>query len=159
VQTQEARSNRAMITGEYRSVPPTERRCTTVSNIDTMREGYARYSARDFSFVDEIFAPDINWRVPVGEPIVGREGVKEFFNGLTEMFSAHSITCDDYVEDGDRLVCFVQHHLTTPDGRTADIDAVHDWRWRDGQVTSLNETADTLTFAIVTGQVPAPAAA
>ena len=75
------------------------------------------------------------------------------------MLSSHTITCDDYVEDGDRLVCFVQHHVTAMNGETADIDAVHDWRWRDGRVVSLKETADTLTFAVVTGQVPAPAAA
>jgi ketosteroid isomerase-like protein len=130
----------------------------TVSNIDTMREGYARYSARDFSFADEVFAPDIDWRVPVGEPIVGREGVKQFFEGLTEILSSHTITCDDYVEQGDCLICFVQHHVTATNGESAVIDAVHDWRWRDGQVVSLKETADTLTFAIVTGQVPAPAA-
>jgi ketosteroid isomerase-like protein len=130
-----------------------------LSNIDRMRDAYARFSARDFSFVDEVFAPDIDWRVPVSEPLVGREAVKEFFNGLTEMLSAHAITCDDYVEQGDRLVCFVQHRVTTTDGKTADIDAVHDWRWHDGQAASLKEVADTLTFAVVTGQVAEPAAA
>jgi ketosteroid isomerase-like protein len=130
-----------------------------LSNIDRMRDAYARFGARDYSFVDETFAPNIDWRVPVNEPIVGREGVKQFFAGLTEMLSSHTITCDDYVEDGDRLVCFVQHHVTTVDGKSADIDAVHDWHWRDGQVVSLKEVADTLAFAIVTGQVPEPAAA
>jgi len=130
-----------------------------LSNIDRMRDAYARFGARDYSFVDETFAPGIDWRVPVAEPIVGRDGVKEFFDGLTEMISAHTITCDGYVEDGDRLVCFVQHHVTTVDGKTSDIDAVHDWRWRDGQVVALKEVADTLAFAIVTGQVPDPAAA
>ncbi len=70
---------------------------------------------------------------PVGEPIVGREGVKQFFASLTEMLSSHTITCDDYVEDGDRLICFVQHHVTAMNGESADIDAVHDWRWRDGR--------------------------
>ena len=72
---------------------------------------------------------------------------------------SHTITCDDYVEGGDRLVCFIQHHVTTLDGKSAAIDAVHDWHWRDGQVASLKEVADTLTFAVVTGQVPEPAAA
>ena len=129
-----------------------------MSNIDRIFDAYARYSARDYSFVDEVFAEDIDWRVPVNEPISGCEGVKQFFNGLTEMLASHTITCDDYVEDGDRLVCFVQHHVTTHDGKSADIDAVHDWRWRDGQVASLKEVADTLTFAIATGQVPEPAA-
>ena len=130
-----------------------------MSNIERMQDAYARFGARDFSFVDEVFAEDIDWRVPVNEPIVGRGGVKQFFEGLGELLSAHTITVDSYVEDGERLVCFVQHHVTTVDGKSADIDAVHDWRWRDGQVASLKEVADTLTFAIVTGQVPEPATA
>jgi hypothetical protein len=36
---------------------------------------------------------------------------------------------------------------------------VQDWHWRDGQVASPKEVADTLAFAVVTGQVPEPAAA
>jgi ketosteroid isomerase-like protein len=75
------------------------------------------------------------------------------------MLSSHTITCGDYVEQGDRLICFVQHHVTTVDGMSAVIDAVHDWRWRDGRAVSLHEVADTLAFAIVTGQVAEPAAA
>ena len=49
-----------------------------MSNIDRMRDGYARYSDRDFSFVDETFAEDIDWRVPVSEPLVGRAAVLGF---------------------------------------------------------------------------------
>jgi ketosteroid isomerase-like protein len=124
-----------------------------------MRDGYARYSNRDFSLVDDLFAEDIDWRVPVADPIVGREGVKQFFNGLTEQFSTHSITLDDYVEDGDRLVCFVTHRFTTPDGKGGEVEAVHDWRWRDGQAVAMKEIADTMTFAVLTGQVPEPTAA
>jgi len=130
-----------------------------LSNLDRIQDAYARFSARDYSFVDEVFAPDIDWRVPVSEPLVGREAVKQFFTGLTDLLSSHTITCNDSVEAGDRLVCFITHSVTTPDGKSAAIDAVHDWHWRDGQVASMKEVADTLAFAVVTGQVPEPAAA
>jgi len=127
-----------------------------MSNLERMRTGYERYNRRDFDLVDDLFDADIDWRVPVGEPIRGREGVRAFFQGLGEQLSSHEIVVDDSVESGDRLVCFVRHQMTTPDGRAGEVEAVHDWRFRDGRVVSLHEVADTLAFAVLTGQVPEP---
>jgi len=130
-----------------------------LSNIDLLREAYARYGNRDLAFVDELFAEDIDWRIEGVLAVSGRAAVLEFFNGLREQFAAHTIEVDDYLEDGDRLVCFVTHSLTRNDGESGQVKAVHDWRVRDGQVASLYEIADTMTFAVLTGQVPAPASA
>ena len=51
------------------------------------------------------------------------------------------------------------HSFTAPDGKGGSVEAVHDWRWRDGKVISMKEIADTMMFAVLTGQVPEPTAA
>jgi ketosteroid isomerase-like protein len=130
-----------------------------LSNVDVMREGYARYGNRDFDLVNDLFTEDIDWKIEGLIAVTGREAVREFFNGLAEQFAGHTITIDDYVEDGDRLICFVTHSVTRHDGESGQFKAVHDWRFRDGQAASLHEIADTLTFAVFSGQVPAPATA
>ena len=130
-----------------------------MSNLDTMREGYARYGNRDFDLVNDAFAADIDWNIEGLIHVTGRDAVREFFNGLAEQFAAHTITIDDSIEDGDRLVCFVTHSVTRHDGEPGQFKAVHDWRFQDGQAVSLHEIADTLSFAVFSGQVPAPAAA
>lgn len=127
-----------------------------MSTTDLMREGYARYGRRDFGFVDEIFAPDIAWRTPGTEQgITGRAAVRAFFDGLTEMFSAHEIVMDDAVEVGDRLICFCRHRFTDHAGAVHEVESVMDWRFANGRATSLHEVADTLAFARAAGMVPA----
>ena len=127
-----------------------------MSNAERMRDGYARYSRRDFSFVDEIFAEDIAWRTPGAEAgIRGRAAVLGFFQGLTEMFSAHEIVLDDAVESGDRLVCFCRHRFTDHGGTVHEVESVMDWHFDDDQVVSMHEVADTLSFAKVAGMIPA----
>ena len=130
-----------------------------MSNTDLMRDAYARYSERDFDVVNDVFAPDIDWNIEGLIHVTGREAVREFFAGLAEQFAGHTITIDDSVEDGDRLICFVTHRVTRHDGESGEFKAVHDWRFRDGQAASLHEIADTLSFAVFSGEVPAPAAA
>jgi len=131
-----------------------------VTYAEWMREGYARYSARDFAFADDFFTPDIRWRVPgpQGE-ITGREAVVHFFEGLTEMFSAHRIELVDSLESEDRLWCHVVHTLTSHDGAEHKVEAVHMWTVTDGKVSALDEVADTLAFAVAAGMVPAEALA
>jgi ketosteroid isomerase-like protein len=127
---------------------------------DQMREGYARYSRRDLGLVDDLFAEDIRWNVPgpQGE-LHGRAAVRAFFDGLAETFSSHTIRLDDAVESGDRLICFVTHQFTRGGGDPVPVKAVHDWRFVDGQLASMDETADTVAFAIAAGWLPADALA
>lgn len=127
-----------------------------MSNAERMREGYASYSRRDFSFVDEIFAQDIAWRTPGAEQgITGRPAVLAFFEGLATMFRGHEIVMDDAVEVGDRLICFCRHRLTDHDGAVHEVESVMDWRFSGDQVVSMHEVADTLAFAQAAGMVPA----
>jgi ketosteroid isomerase-like protein len=128
-----------------------------MSNIDRLRDGYARYSRQDYDLVDDLFADDIAWSVPGTEPLRGRDQVRSFFGSLGEQFASHTIVLDDAVEDGDRLVAFVTHTFTRPDGESASFRAVHDWRFSDGDAVSLDEVADTLAFAQIAGLVPTPA--
>jgi ketosteroid isomerase-like protein len=129
-----------------------------VSHLDLIRDGYAAYSRRDFSFVDETFAEDIDWAVAGAEPMRGRKAVLGFFDSLGERFAGHEISIDDSVESGERLVCFIHHTVTRHDGeQPPPVAAVHDWRFRDGRAVSLREVADTLAFAVAEGMIPADA--
>lgn len=123
--------------------------------VDVMLEGYAAYNKRDFGFVDEVFAEDVEWQTPANPaPLHGRVQVKAFFGDLTSEFSAHEIELLDSVESGNRLVCFVRHHFTRPDGVHGDVEAVHDWHFRDGKVVKMSEVADTMAFAQIAGMIP-----
>jgi ketosteroid isomerase-like protein len=104
-----------------------------MSNTDVMRDAYARYGNRDFDLVNDSFAEDIDWKIEGVVEVSGRQAVRKFFNGLAEQFSGHTITIDDSVEDGDRLICFVTHRVTRHDGESGEFKAVHDWRFRDGR--------------------------
>lgn len=129
-----------------------------MGNAARMQDGYAAYNRRDFSFVDEMFAPDIDWATPGPEgPLHGRDAVRGFFEALAGQFAAHEIAVDSQLEQGDRLVCFVTHRFTTNDGATHEVAGVHDWRFRGEQVASMREVADTMAFAIAAGMIPQPA--
>jgi ketosteroid isomerase-like protein len=130
-----------------------------MSHLDDIRSGYAAYSRRDFSFIDDVFAEDIEWTVAgPPEPVRGRDGVRAFFDGLVDQFAGHEITIEDAVEVDDRLICFVRHDFRRHDGaQTPSVAAVHDWRFRGRQATSLREIADTLSFAVAAGMIPADA--
>jgi ketosteroid isomerase-like protein len=121
---------------------------------DEIREGYARYSSGDYGFVDEVFAEDIEWQAPgTSEPLRGRDAVRHFFTGLGEQFQSHTIALDDAVELEDRLICFCRHSFTPHGGEPVEVGSVMDWGVRGGRFTSLNETADTLAFAIAAGMI------
>ena len=120
---------------------------------DQMRQAYAEYSARDFGWVDTMMAPDVHWKIVGFGEMAGREAVKEFFNGLTQQFDSHTITLDDSVEAGDRLICFVTHTFIG----THPVAAIHSWTSSGGQITSLYEVADTMAFAVAAGMMPQPA--
>lgn len=127
-----------------------------MSLYEQMKNGYAAYSARDFGFVDELFAADVRWNVPgpQGE-ITGREAVHAFFAGLTEQFASHRIEPVAALEDGARLWCRVRHVFTTKDGSVHEVAAVHMWQFAGAQVVSMDEVADTLAFGVAAGMIPA----
>jgi ketosteroid isomerase-like protein len=128
-----------------------------MSNVDHLRDLYARYSRRDFGIVDDSFAADIAWNIVGLVDVTGRDAVRAFFEGLTEQFESHTITLDDSVEDGGRLVAFVHHTFTRNDGEQGTVQAVHDWRFEDGMAVSLREIADSMSFAVISGQIQIPA--
>lgn len=130
-----------------------------MSNLQSMIDGYAAYSRRDFSFVDTLFAADIEWQV-VGLPLGtlhGRKAILAFFDGLAEQFAGHEIALRDHVESDDRLVCMVEHVFTRHDGGRTPVAAVHAWTFRNGEVAKLYEVGDTLAFGVASGAVPAEA--
>ena len=80
--------------------------------------------------------------------------MKGFFGGLTQITTAHSITLRDSVASGDRIVAFVDHAFTRPDGTVVTVAAVHSWTFRDGVATSLYELPDTVAVGVALGMVP-----
>ena len=130
-----------------------------MSNVELLRRGYEAYNRRDFTAATEAFAEDIVWRIPDPARAVldGRAAVLGFFEQLAGQFVKHTIALEDAVEAPDRVVAFVTHTFTRLDGATGTVDAVHDWRLRDGQLVSMREVADTMAFAVIAGLVPAPA--
>lgn len=129
-----------------------------MSNVGLIKDAYARYSQRDWSFVDDFLAPTIQWRVPgpQGE-LLGTAAVMEFFQGLAQQFSAHHIDLVGSLESGDQVWCHVRHTFTSHDGAPHGVEAVHMWTMNNGKATTLVEVADTLGFAVAAGMIPAEA--
>jgi ketosteroid isomerase-like protein len=127
-----------------------------MSNIDLLRESYAAYGRRDFAGATQFFAEDIVWRIPdpARATLSGRDAVLGFFVALAQQFAVHTISLDDAVEQGDRIVAFITHTFTRSDGVSGSVAAVHDWRLRDGKLVSMREVADTMAFAVIAGLVP-----
>lgn len=131
-----------------------------MTHLERVRAAYAAYGRRDFDAAGEMFAEDIEWSVPgPGGQVRGPEAVRAFFDGLVARFSSHEITIEDAVEQDDRLICFVRHTFTRAGGEPTPVEAVHDWRFRGDQASSLREVSDTLAFAIAAGMIPADALA
>jgi ketosteroid isomerase-like protein len=135
----------------------TERRDHAMSMTDTIRQGYADFSERDYAFMERTFDEDISWSSPGAPPLQGREAVRAFFDGLREQFASHTITLDDAVETPDRLICRCHHEFTREGHDPVRVDSIMDWRHRDGRMVELYEMADTLAFAVAAGMLPAEA--
>ncbi len=124
-----------------------------MSNADTVHEIYAAFARGDIPTILAPVADDVEWEYDNGPTEVswlqtrrGRDGVAEFFAGLSAM-QIHSFV-PKAVLQGDQLVVGVidiDFTVVATAKRVQEFDEVHVWRFNDaGQVHRFRHRADTL---------------
>lgn len=116
--------------------------------------------------IDEVFSKDVRYYLPFSsEPIVGRDGVRGVVAGFRSAFPDLSISVEDLVEEGDKLVARVTASGTNrgelmgkpATGRTATWSVVHVSRLDHGRIVEDRITFDVLGFLQQLGLAPAAA--
>jgi uncharacterized protein len=124
----------------HRSVPR--------SNVEALKEIYARWSEGEYDFVPEIYADDFEWGWSADFP--GLAGVYRDTETPNRRLRAwlspwERWICDveDYVERGDWVIVLT-HYRGRGKGSGVDVDVLgaHVWRMRDGQAVRLEVFAD-----------------
>jgi uncharacterized protein len=109
-------------------------------NVDTMRRGYAAFSAGDMDTISSVFGDDITWHIGGDNPLsgdhVGKQDVFAHFARLGELtkgtlsLDIHAILADD---EHAAVLVDAGHELPKPyRGRE-----VHIWHLRDGLATEF----------------------
>ncbi|ARW18482.1 nuclear transport factor 2 family protein [Komagataeibacter europaeus] len=95
-----------------------------------------------------LLAQDIVWTVlstfPEGGRYVGRKAVEEqFFPRLTAHFSEYGTHPHSFTAEGNLVAVTGIYRVRTKQGRPGDIAFAHFWTVRDGQISALQQVADT----------------
>lgn len=121
-----------------------------MSNIEIVKEGYAKFGSGDIPGLLNLFADDIEWQTPKveGAPFTGlcrgREAVGEFFALLGEAEDFTLFEPREFIDGGDKVVVLGTSNATIKStGRTATTDWVHIFTVRDNKVTNFLEFFDS----------------
>jgi ketosteroid isomerase-like protein len=131
-----------------------------MSNVDTLKEGYAAFGRGDLDGATANFADDIRWENPEAPQIPnsgvteGKEQVKQLFAELGDYWDSFSITPDEFLESGDTVVVLSHAEATGKDtGKEVKLPWVHVWRFRDGKAAEVQALTDTALAAGALGKL------
>ena len=116
-------------------------------NATLVRHLYDSAMAPDV--VAEIIAPDLIWDITPGFPGAGVyhgwESVgRDYFGKIMPDFESFSAQPAQFFAAGDDHVFVVGHyHAVTNSGNTADVRFIHLWTVHDGQLTHMQQAADS----------------
>jgi ketosteroid isomerase-like protein len=111
-------------------------------DLDTVRRAYDAFARGDLAVLQEMLAPDIEWRTTPDVPFLGNyRGIDEFLGAMnewTEPFDELTTTVEEIIDTGERAV--VRHRMR---GRGTDSGAETDlvlWQVvsvRDGKLATM----------------------
>jgi uncharacterized protein len=123
-----------------------------MSNIETVKELYARSATGDIASILRCLSRDIEWDdvepstdVPWLQPRRGHDAVARFFEALG-LLELHVFAPKHFVESGDLVVVLVDEDVTVKatGKRVIDQDQVHLWYFDTrGQVVRFRQRLDT----------------
>ena len=123
-------------------------------------------SQGDLSLANELIAKDFVDHNPPGPDIApGREGFKQVFTGFFSAFPDMTMTVDDQVAEGDKVVTratvsgtHLGDYMGMPaTGKTFSIGIVDILRFKDGKIAERWGESDTIGMMQQLGVIPAPA--
>ena len=119
----------------------------------------------NLSAVDEYLAPDFVGYFSNAPAVQGREGFKQFISMWLAAFSPLSVTVDDALAEGDKVVARVTFRGThtgplmniPPTGRQVVTTGLNIFRLVDGKTVEQRAMSDDLGLMQQLGVIPAPA--
>ena len=123
---------------------------------------------RNLALVDELVAQDYVGHDPTQpEPILGREGFKQFVGMYQSAFHDAAVTIDDQIAEGDNVVTRWTGRGThtgelmgiAPTGKEVTVSGITISRLAGGKIAEEWELMDALGMLVQLGAVPQPATA
>lgn len=128
------------------------------SNTETVKEIYGAFGRGDVPAVLAKLSEDVDWRhprpadIPWGGDRRGRDAVAKFFAAIGQNLHVEQFHPEEFVERDDQVIVFGRERMrTTRTDRVYDVDWVHTWRLRYGQVAQFREYTDTATIVEALG--------
>jgi ketosteroid isomerase-like protein len=91
-----------------------------MSNVDTAKAAYEAFSSGDMETLSGYFAEDAVWessdQLPNGGTTSGRDAIIENFGRLSDTWSEFSVTPEDFIDGGDKVVIQGTQRATAADG-------------------------------------------
>jgi uncharacterized protein len=132
----------------------------SMSNTDTLKQGYEAFGRGDLDGATENFADDIRWENPEAPQFPnsgvtqGKDAVKALFAELGNYWESFSITPDEFHESGDTVVVLSHSESKGKEtGKEVKLPWVHVWRFSDGKATEVQALTDTALAADALGAI------
>jgi steroid delta-isomerase-like uncharacterized protein len=112
--------------------------------------------------LDEVYAPDVVWHQPEGD-IQGLEEAEQFVAMITTAFPDMSVTVEDVIAEGDKVVTRVTIRGThqgeveeygPPTGKQVELEGITIHRFEDGKIVEEWNSYDNLSILQQLGLAP-----
>lgn len=91
-----------------------------MSNVDTAKAAYEAFSSGDMETLSGHFADNAEWHtsdeLPNGGTTSGRDAVLENFGRIPQYWSEFSVTAEDFIDGGDKVVVHGTQRATAAEG-------------------------------------------
>jgi ketosteroid isomerase-like protein len=91
-----------------------------MGNVDTARAAYDAFSSGDMATLASYFAENAEWetsdQLPNGGTTSGRDAIMENFGRIPQYWSEFSVTPEDFIDGGDKVVIEGTQRATAAEG-------------------------------------------
>jgi steroid delta-isomerase-like uncharacterized protein len=113
------------------------------------------YNNRNFSVLDELYAPDANPDAGVRGGKPGPEGAREYLSAFLTAFPDLTVSILDLIAEDDRVVCRYTGRVThagtfmgiSPTGGTASVEGLALFRFANGRIVQSVNWYDVIGMA------------
>jgi len=120
-------------------------------NVELVKGLYSAFVQGDMQALLGLFADDLDFRHPMPQSIWpwagtrrGRQGVAEFFAGLSETLEYERVEPQEFIAQNDRVaVLLFERTRVKATGVVFEISEVHVYKLRNGKVVQLMVFEDT----------------
>jgi len=126
-----------------------------MTNVDLIKQAYSNFAAGNVKGVLAMFDPAIEWHECKGMPFVKGDGifigpeavVTNVFMNLPVSFDGFNIAVNEIFGADDKVVMVGYYQGTNKaTGNPFKANATHVWTLKNGKLTHLFQTADTVTI-------------